>query len=73
MKTLQKLRREVTAQKQSNDEAAQEMLAGYLIATNGNFDDARLLAQAMITINEQIYEKLTDTQIALVAVKGEKI
>lgn len=73
MKTLQSIRKKVKKEKQSNDETAADMLVEYLKATNGDFDDARLLAQAMITINEQIYEKLTDTQIALVAVKGEKI
>lgn len=72
MKTLQKLRKEVKDNKKHNDEVAADMLQHYLISAEGNFDDARLLAQAMIDIHKDIYEKLTSTQIALIAVKGEK-
>lgn len=68
MKSLNELKKEIKENKQDADETSSDMMKHYLTQCEGDFDNARLIAQAMITINQVIYKKLTQTQKALEAI-----
>ncbi len=68
MKTLHELKKEIKENEQDTDETSSDLIKHYLTEAEGDFDKARLIAQATITINQVIYKKLTQTQKALEAI-----
>lgn len=68
MKSLNELKKEIKENKQDTDETSSDLIKHYLTEAEGDFDKARLIAQAMITINQVTYKKLTQTQKALEAI-----